>query len=110
MHGVLRSPVTCILCGFSAPVQVSTVLGAALEEQRKEGEYIEGIAIWVAVAIVIMVGEFPWQSHSQELALRVGAVCLLLPMHAGTTAQRCRLAAAASGSLRTTMGSSANII
>lgn len=38
-------------------MQVSTVLGAALEEQRKEGEWIEGIAIWVAVAIVIMVGE-----------------------------------------------------
>jgi hypothetical protein len=36
---------------------VSTVLGAALEEQRKEGEWIEGIAIWVAVAIVIVVGE-----------------------------------------------------
>lgn len=34
------------------------MLGAALEEQRKEGEYIEGIAIWVAVAIVIMVGEY----------------------------------------------------
>lgn len=40
-------------------LQVSTVLGAALEEQRKEGEWIEGIAIWVAVAIVIMVGESP---------------------------------------------------
>jgi hypothetical protein len=40
-----------------ALLQVSTVLGAALEEQRKEGEYMEGIAIWVAVAIVIMVGE-----------------------------------------------------
>lgn len=37
--------------------QVSTVLGAALEEQRKEGEWIEGIAIWVAVFIVIVVGE-----------------------------------------------------
>lgn len=34
------------------------MLGAALEEQRKEGEWIEGIAIWVAVAIVIMVGEW----------------------------------------------------
>jgi Ca2+-transporting ATPase len=42
---------------------VSTVLGAALEEQRKEGEWIEGIAIWVAVFIVIMVGElfFVWK-------------------------------------------------
>lgn len=37
--------------------QVSTVLGAALEEQRKEKEWMEGIAIWVAVAIVIAVGE-----------------------------------------------------
>lgn len=59
MRGVLRPPVYVVVLGFSAPVQVSTVLGAALEEQRKEGEYIEGIAIWVAVAIVIMVGEFP---------------------------------------------------
>ncbi len=46
--------------------QVSTVLGAALEEQRKEGEYIEGIAIWVAVAIVIMVGEW----HAAQRAQR----------------------------------------
>lgn len=41
-------------------LQVSTVLGAALEEQRKAGEWIEGVAIWVAVAIVIMVGECSW--------------------------------------------------
>lgn len=37
--------------------QVSTVLGSALPEQRKEGEWIEGVAIWVAVLIVIGVGE-----------------------------------------------------
>jgi hypothetical protein len=51
--------VQCVrLALFSSQLlQVSTVLGAALEEQRKEGEWIEGIAIWVAVAIVIMVGE-----------------------------------------------------
>lgn len=61
MHGVLRLLCHLVVCGFSVPVQVSTVLGAALEEQRKQGEYIEGIAIWVAVAIVIMVGEFPQQ-------------------------------------------------
>jgi Ca2+-transporting ATPase len=36
---------------------VSTVLGSALPEQRKEGEWIEGIAIWVAVLIVVAVGE-----------------------------------------------------
>lgn len=45
------------------------MLGAALEEQRKEGEWIEGIAIWVAVAIVIMVGELHSWMH------------LLLPTH-----------------------------
>jgi len=36
--------------------QVSTVLGSALPEQRKEGEWIEGVAIWVAVLIVVAVG------------------------------------------------------
>jgi hypothetical protein len=33
------------------------VLGAALEEQRKEKEWMEGVAIWVAVFIVVAVGE-----------------------------------------------------
>ncbi len=33
------------------------MLGSALPEQRKEGEWIEGIAIWVAVLIVVAVGE-----------------------------------------------------
>jgi Ca2+-transporting ATPase len=33
------------------------VLGSALPDQRKEGEWIEGIAIWVAVLIVVAVGE-----------------------------------------------------
>lgn len=56
MCGVLTCAV--LLSTRARPrAQVSTVLGAALEEQRKEGEWIEGIAIWVAVAIVIMVGE-----------------------------------------------------
>ncbi|WIA22054.1 hypothetical protein OEZ85_004399 [Tetradesmus obliquus] len=49
----IQDPIILLLI---AAALVSTVLGAALEEQRKEGEWIEGIAIWVAVVIVIMVG------------------------------------------------------
>jgi len=40
--------------------KVSTILGSVLPEQRKEGEWIEGVAIWVAVLIVIAVGEGLW--------------------------------------------------
>lgn len=36
--------------------QVSTVLGAAVPEQRAEGGWVEGVAIWVAIAIVVLVG------------------------------------------------------
>lgn len=35
---------------------ISTVLGVAVEEQRQEGAYIDGIAIWCAVVLVSMVG------------------------------------------------------
>eukprot|EP00877_Chromochloris_zofingiensis_P010932 jgi/Chrzof1/6092/Cz17g09120.t1 len=38
-------------------VQVSTVLGAALPEQRAHNEWIEGVAIWIAVFVVVCVGE-----------------------------------------------------
>jgi hypothetical protein len=38
---------------------VSTVLGSALPDQRAEGEWIEGVAIWIAVIAVTMVGERP---------------------------------------------------
>ncbi len=38
-------------------LQVSTVLGSVLEEQRIHNEWIEGVAIWIAVIIVIFVGE-----------------------------------------------------
>jgi hypothetical protein len=35
---------------------VSTVLGVAIPAQRKEHEWAEGVAIWIAVIIVNMVG------------------------------------------------------
>lgn len=37
--------------------QVSTVIGAAVKEQRDEAAWTEGVAIWVAVLVVSLVGE-----------------------------------------------------
>jgi hypothetical protein len=41
---------------FLAP-QVQTILGAAVPSEREQNAWIEGVAIWVAVAIVSLVGE-----------------------------------------------------
>jgi len=51
----LQDPIILLLC---AAALVSTVLGAAIPQQRAEGEWVEGIAIWVAVLLVIGVGAF----------------------------------------------------
>jgi hypothetical protein len=39
-------------------MQVSTVLGAAIPDERHENGWIEGVAIWVAVFVVVGVGEY----------------------------------------------------
>jgi hypothetical protein len=39
------------------PLQLSTVIGAAIPEERHEGKWIEGIAIWVAIFLVTFVSE-----------------------------------------------------
>lgn len=38
-------------------MQVSTVLGVAIEEEREQKAWSEGVAIWVAVIVVSLVGE-----------------------------------------------------
>jgi hypothetical protein len=38
--------------------QLSTVIGAAIPEERHEGKWIEGIAIWVAIFLVTFVSEW----------------------------------------------------
>ena len=38
-------------------VQVSTVLGAAIKEEREQSAWTEGVAIWVAVIVVSGVGK-----------------------------------------------------
>jgi Ca2+-transporting ATPase len=40
-----------------AAPQVSTVLGVAVPAEREDQAYTEGIAIWVAVLVVSLVGE-----------------------------------------------------
>ncbi|KAI8473287.1 MAG: plasma membrane calcium ATPase [Monoraphidium minutum] len=49
----IQDPIILILI---VAALASTVLGSALPEQRHEGEWIEGVAIWVAVLIVVAVG------------------------------------------------------
>lgn len=49
--GRLLVPKPCIR------LQVSTVLGASIAEQRKHGEWIEGVAIWVAIVLVVSVSK-----------------------------------------------------
>ena len=40
-------------------VQVSTVLGVAIKEEREQNAWSEGVAIWVAVLVVSLVGTSP---------------------------------------------------
>ena len=40
-------------------LQVSTVLGVAVPKEREESAWSEGVAIWVAVLVVSLVGEQP---------------------------------------------------
>jgi hypothetical protein len=47
-----------LLTSFSRPCrQVSTILGAAIPEERAKNGYKEGIAIWVAILLVTGVGK-----------------------------------------------------
>jgi hypothetical protein len=40
-------------------LQISTVLGVAVKDQREESAWSEGVAIWVAVFVVSGVGAAP---------------------------------------------------
>lgn len=51
-------------------LQVSTVLGVAIKEEREQKAWTEGVAIWVAVIVVSLVGEcnpccsfYMWRNH-----------------------------------------------
>ena len=67
---VLHSNSTSLSSTF--PLQISTGLGAGIPAQREKGEWIEGVAIWVAVFLVSGVGAscaldvlmFSWRCHA----------------------------------------------
>ncbi|KXZ55354.1 hypothetical protein GPECTOR_3g484 [Gonium pectorale] len=55
--------------GQQMPVEgVSTVLGAAIPEQRHESGWVEGVAIWVAIAVVVLVSSFNDYSKDRQFA------------------------------------------
>ena len=54
---------SCLTCGprarlfkVSAVLQVSTVIGAVVKSQREQAAWTEGVAIFVAVMVVSLVG------------------------------------------------------
>lgn len=53
------------------PVQISTVLGAAIKHEREQSAWSEGVAIWVAVIVVSGVGKQlpPTPAHCRLPAL-----------------------------------------
>jgi hypothetical protein len=66
-------------------MQVSTILGSVLPEQRREGEWIEGVAIWVAVLIVVSVGE---QAAGPAAAAGEGGDCRWVLAAAGCAGRK----------------------
>lgn len=50
---VLQDPMLVLLC---LAALVSTVLGVTIPEERAQGGWVEGVAIWVAVLVVSTVG------------------------------------------------------
>ncbi|AGE60050.1 calcium-transporting ATPase, plasma membrane-type [Acanthocystis turfacea Chlorella virus WI0606] len=51
----LNDPLLWILC-FSATI--ATVFGLAFEEQRNNKEWVEGIAIWITVIVIVGIGSY----------------------------------------------------
>ena len=53
------------MCDAEIVLQISTVIGAALPSERAQNGWTEGVAIWVAVIIVSLVGESIFRIPSQ---------------------------------------------
>ncbi|KAF8057240.1 ACA11 [Scenedesmus sp. PABB004] len=60
-----KDPVILLLC---AAATLSTVLGVAIEEERHERKWIEGIAIWVAIFLVTTVSAL--NDYQKDLQFR----------------------------------------
>ncbi|EFJ44186.1 calcium-transporting ATPase [Volvox carteri f. nagariensis] len=62
---VVQDPILILLIAAAA---VSTILGSAIPEERKKNHWIEGVAIWVAVIVVTLVGA--GNDYSKDLQFR----------------------------------------
>lgn len=67
MWGTDKKSVGCL--------QVSTVLGAAVPESRRQNEWTEGVAIWIAVIVVSCVGEFACLATCLHYCCAAAASC-----------------------------------
>lgn len=61
----LKDPTLILLM---AAATVSTALGAGIKEEREENAWVEGVAVWVAVILVSMVGSL--NDYKKELQFR----------------------------------------
>ena len=61
----LKDPTLILLM---AAATVSTALGAGIKEEREENAWVEGVAIWVAVILVSLVGSV--NDYQKELQFR----------------------------------------
>mmetsp|Transcript_211 Transcript_211/g.228 ORF Transcript_211/g.228 Transcript_211/m.228 type:complete len:653 (-) Transcript_211:390-2348(-) len=62
---VLQDPIVILLCIAAG---ISTTIGAAIPEEREANHWIEGVAIWIAVLIVTMVGA--GNDYSKDIQFR----------------------------------------
>lgn len=61
----LKDPTLILLM---AAATISTALGAGVKEEREENAWVEGVAIWVAVILVSLVGSL--NDYQKELQFR----------------------------------------
>lgn len=59
----VNDPLLWILC-FSATI--ATTFGLVFEEQRENKEWVEGVAIWITVIVIVSIGTY--NDYKQELA------------------------------------------
>jgi P-type Ca2+ transporter type 2C len=59
----VNDPLLWILC-FSATI--ATTFGLVFEEQRENKEWVEGVAIWITVLVIVSIGTY--NDYKQELA------------------------------------------
>jgi hypothetical protein len=75
-------------------LQLSTVIGVAIPEERAERKWIEGIAIWAAILLVTLVSECHATPQTQRYVSNAVTlpICMQLATHLRQLAVGCRIA------------------